>query len=46
MHPSHTRVASRPASLQDMAGQALGLAISAVVPHEKIAMAIAPLVRG
>lgn len=31
---------------QDLAGQALGLAISAAVPHEKIAMAIAPLVRG
>ncbi|PRW60157.1 DNA topoisomerase 3-beta isoform X1 [Chlorella sorokiniana] len=29
---------------EDLAGQALGLAISAAVPHEKIAMAIAPLV--
>ena len=32
------------ASPQDLAGQALGLSISAAVPHEKIAMAIAPLV--
>lgn len=38
--------ASPPTTLpQDLAGQALGLAISAAVPHEKIAMAIAPLVR-
>lgn len=31
---------------QDLAGQGLGLAVSAAVPHEKVAMALTPMVSG